>query len=397
MQLATRLYRLGGETAFAVSLAASAWAAKGHKVYPFHLGDINITTAPNISDAAYKAMRDGKTGYVPAAGIMPLREALANDVGAKRGMRFTPENVSVQPGGKPVIGKFLQAVMNPGDEVLYPSPGYPIYESMIEYHGGVAKPYCYIETNEGFILDMDYLRSLVTPKTRVLIFNNNQNPLAAESDRSEVEALAEIALKNNLFVLSDDAYAEMRYSGETIHIANVPGMAERTVILYTFSKKYAMTGWRLGAAIGEKHIIDAINALNGNDESCTANFVQWAGVEALTGDQSHVPMLLNTLRERRDAAVDALNSIKGIKVSRPESTFYLFPNVTQAMENLGYTDVNDFATVALHNTNVSFCTRKHFGRMQEDETQQYVRLAYSGINVEDIREGLIKLKQWIEV
>ena len=396
MTLAKRLENLGGETAFAVSLAAAAWAAKGNKVYPFHLGDINIPTAPNIMDAAYKAMKDGKTGYVPSAGIMPLRELMAADVGSRRGLHYSAENVAVQPGGKPVIGKFIQTVMNPGDEVLYPSPGYPIYESMIDYYGGVAKPYRYIETGKGFALDLDYLRSLITPKTKALIFNNCQNPLAAESDRAEIEAVAKIAIEHNLMVLADDAYEQMRYSGKTEYIANVPGMYERTVTLYTFSKKYAMTGWRLGAAIGPKPVIDAISQLNVNDESCTANFVQWAGVAALTGDQSYEAQTLETLRQRRDAAVNILSTIKGIRVAKPESTFYLFPNVTEAMQRRGFEDVNEFATAALHNTNVSFCTRRHFGRSQPNEVQQYVRFAYSGIDVENIQEGLTRLKTWIE-
>ncbi len=396
MTLAKRLENLGGETAFAVSLAAAAWAAKGNKVYPFHLGDINIPTAPNIMDAAYKAMKDGKTGYVPSAGIMPLRELMAADVGSRRGLHYTAENVAVQPGGKPVIGKFIQTVMNPGDEVLYPSPGYPIYESMIDYYGGVAKPYRYIETGKGFALDLDYLRSLITPKTKALIFNNCQNPLAAESDRAEIEAVAKITIEHNLMVLADDAYEQMRYSGKTEYIANVPGMYERTVTLYTFSKKYAMTGWRLGAAIGPKPVIDAISQLNVNDESCTANFVQWAGVAALTGDQSYEAQTLETLRQRRDAAVNILSTIKGIRVAKPESTFYLFPNVTEAMHRRGFEDVNEFATAALHNTNVSICTRRHFGRSQPNEVQQYVRFAYSGIDVENIQEGLTRLKAWIE-
>ncbi len=323
-------------------------------------------------DAANKALRDGKTGYVPSAGIGPLRDILASDVGSKRGVTYCAENVSVQTGGKPVIGKFLQVVMNPGDEVLYPSPGYPIYESMIDYYGGVAKPYRYIETDRGFALDLDYLHSLVTSKTRALIFNNCQNPLAAESDQTEIEAVAEIALKHDLMVLSDDAYAEMRYDGTTGFIVNVPGMQARTVTLYTFSKKYAMTGWRLGAAIGPEAIIKAISQLNVNDESCTANFVQWAGVEALCGAQDHVAVLLAELKARRDAAIDILNNTTGVHVSRPDSTFYLFPNVTGAMQRKGFDDVNAFATAALHATDVSFCTRKHFGRAQADEQQQYV-------------------------
>jgi aspartate aminotransferase len=395
IHLASRLEKLGGETAFAVSLAAADWASKGNKVYPFHLGDINIPTPRHIMDAAYQAMRDGKTGYVPAAGIAPLRAALAEDVGSKRGVAYAPENVSVQMGGKPVIGKFLQVMMNPGDEVLYPSPGYPIYESQIDYYGGVAKPYRYIETPTGFALDRDFLEAQITPKTRLIFFNNCQNPLAAESDEAEIDWLAGLILKHNLWVLSDDAYAEMRFSGVTDFLLKRPGLQDRVVTLYTYSKKFAMTGWRLGAAIGPTPVIEGITRINGNDESCSPNFIQWAGVAALKDSQDYLPGLIETLRIRRDAAVDLLNAIPGVSVARPASTFYLFPNVTEAMRAKGFDDVNAFATAALHATGVSFCTRKHFGRPQPGEQQHYIRLAYSGINVEDIREGLVKLARWL--
>ncbi len=181
MQLANRLEKLGTETAFAVSAAAAEWASQGHRVYPFHLGDMNIPTPSNIVEAMNKAIADGYTGYCAGAGIPSLRAALADDVGRKRGVRYTPEQVSVQPGGKPVIGKFLSAVMNPGDEVLYPNPGYPIYESQIEYLGGVAMPYGFLETDQGFALDMETLQRSITPRTRVLIYNNYQNPTGAHS------------------------------------------------------------------------------------------------------------------------------------------------------------------------------------------------------------------------
>jgi aspartate/methionine/tyrosine aminotransferase len=396
MKLANRLSNLGTETAFAVSEAAAAWAAQGHKVYPFHLGDIDIPTPANIFEAQCRAIEKGKTGYAPAAGIPQLREALAVDVGARRQLTYRPENVVVQPGGKPVVTKFIQAVMNPGDEVLYPNPGYPIYESQIEYQGGVAQPYRFVEGAAGFQIDMDYLESLITPQTRILIYNNQQNPLGAESSRTEMERLAELAQRHNLMVLTDEAYFDIRYSGDSHSIASLPGMQERTVILYTFSKKYAMTGWRLGAAIAPKDVAQAIAKLNTNDESCTAHFVQWAGVEALQGDQTGARAILQSLRERRDVAVEMLQSIPGITLHKPETTFYLFPNVTQAMARLGYNDVADFATAALHHACVSFCTRKHFGRPQPDEREQYVRFAYSGISANHIREGLGQLKAWIE-
>ena len=395
MHLATRLSNLGTETAFAVSLAAADWAAKGNRVFPFHLGDMNLPTPANVVAAMDRAIADGKTGYCAAAGIMPLREALAADVGSRRGLQFSPANVVVQPGGKPVIGKFIQTVMEPGDEVLYPNPGYPIYESQIEYFGGTAVPYRYLETPTGFVLDLEYLESHITPRTTAIFYNDLQNPLSAESSEAEMEAVAALAMKHDLWVLSDEAYFEMRYSGTSRSIASIPGMQERTVILYTFSKKFAMTGWRLGAAIGPTAVAEQIAKLNTNDESCTAHFVQWAGIEGVTGDQSGPAALVDILRTRRDAAVDAVNAMPGMHTARPEATFYLFVNVTQAMAAKGFTDVGEFATAALHNTGVSFCTRRHFGRPQPDEEQQYIRLAYSGISSDDITEGLGLLRQWV--
>lgn len=395
MALATRLDNLGTETAFAVSLAAAEWGAKGNRIFPFHLGDINLPTSQNIVDAMNKAIADGKTGYCPGAGIPQLREALAENIGQDRGLKFDASNVVVQPGGKPVITKFIQTIMNPGDEVLYPNPGYPIYESQIEYFGGIAKPYRYVATGTGFSIDIDQIKSLITPKTKAIVYNDLQNPNGAESTDAEREAIAEIAIANNLYVLSDEAYFEMRYNGKSKSIASLPGMAERTVILYTFSKKFAMTGWRLGAAIAPKEIADVIAKLNTNDESCTTHFVQYGGVEAVTGDQSGVPIMLNTLKQRRDTALELLRQMPGVKVHTPEAGFYLFPDVTEAMANKGITDLSDFAQQALHATGVSFCTRRHFGRPQEGEKEQYIRLAFSGIDNSDISDGLKFMGEWI--
>lgn len=395
MHLATRLDRLGTETAFAVSLAAADWASRGHRVYPFHLGDLDLHTPANVVAALERAIADGRTGYCPAAGIPPLREALAADAAARRGIELSAANVVVQPGGKPVIGKFIQSVMEPGDQVLYPNPGYPIYESQIEYFGGEAVPYRYVETPTGFALDLDHLASLVTARTTAIIYNDLQNPLSAESSQAEMEAVADLALRHNLWVLSDEAYFEMRYAGISRSIASLPGMLERTVILYTFSKKFAMTGWRLGAAIAPVGIAESIAKLNTNDESCTAHFVQWAGVEAITGDQSGAAALVEVLRSRRDAAVEAVNRVPGMHAARPDATFYLFVNVTEAMQSMGFDDVADFATAALHHTGVSFCTRRHFGRPQPGETEHYIRLAYSGISAADITEGLGVLTDWV--
>jgi aspartate aminotransferase len=394
MKLAKRLDHLGTETAFAVSAAAAAWAAKGNRVFPFHLGDINLPTPANIVEAMNRAIAEGKTGYCAAPGIAPLREALAKNIGADRGLSYSAANIVVQPGGKPVITKFIQALMNPGDGVLYPNPGYPIYESQIEYFGGRPLPYRYQETPKGFGIDLDQLRTLA-PKARLLIYNNLQNPLGCESSSAEMAEIARIAIENDLAVLSDEAYFEMRYAGKSQSIASLPGMAERTVILYTFSKKFAMTGWRLGCAAGPENVIAQIAKLNTNDESCTTHFVQAAGVAALENAGTAAPILVE-LQRRRDAAVEALRTVPGLTVAKPDATFYLFPNVTQAVERMGFKDVAEFATAALHSTGVSFCTRHHFGKRQSDETQHYIRLAYSGISCEDIREGIGRLAEWVQ-
>ena len=396
MKIAERIARLGTETAFAVSAEAAAFAAQGNKVYPFHLGDMNILTPANVMEAAVKAMKDGKTGYCPNAGIPQLREILAADVSASRGIEYTMENVAIQPGGKPTIGKFLLALMNPGDEVLYPNPGYPIYESQIEFHGGKGIPYSYVEGKENFDIDMDMIERQITPHTRLLVLNDLQNPTGAECSAAEFEKLAELVLKHNLYVLCDEAYFDIRYEGKSTSLTSLPGMAERCVILYTFSKKFAMTGWRLGAAIGPQEIIDVIIKLNVNDESCPNHFIQYGAIEGLTGDRTETLKILATLKKRRDTAVDILNSIEGVHCFRPNATFYLYPNVTGAMKKKGLTDYDDFRRTVLHETGVSFCTRLHFGRVLEGEDNFYIRLAYSGIDTAAIKEGLGKFKSFIQ-
>ena len=396
MKLAKQLEKLGTETAFSVSAAAAAWGDKGNKIYPFHLGDINLPTPRNIVEATDKAIADGYTGYCPGAGIPELRAAIARDVGTKRDLNYSAENVSIQSGGKPVISKFIATVMNPGDEVLYPNPGYPIYESQIEYQGGVAVPYIYLETEKGFDLDLDSVKSKITPKTRALIYNNFQNPNSAESSQEEIEQLAELAIKYDLWVLSDEAYFEIQYSGKPESIVSLPGMQERSIILYTCSKRFAMTGWRLGAAIGPKSAIDIINKFNTNFESCTTHFIQKGMVEAIEGDTSGPDSIIEELRRRRNAAVAGLNAIDGISIAAPNSTFYLFPNVTDIMERKGFTDIDQLMDEALIETSVSFCTRKHFGRLLEGETNHYLRFAYSGIDIDDINEGMAKLKNYFE-
>jgi aspartate/methionine/tyrosine aminotransferase len=396
MELAKRLSHLGTETAFAVSAEAARHVAQGNRVYPFHLGDMNIKTPDNIIEATYKAMKDGKTGYCPNYGIPKLRELLAEDINRSHGTDYTIDNVAIQPGGKPTISKFFMAMMNAGDEVLYPNPGYPIYESQIEFQGGIGLPYTYHEGQDNFELDIDQIESKITPRTRLIVVNDLQNPMGAEASPQELEALADVIKRHDLFVLCDEAYFDIRYEGKSRSLASLPGMAERCLLLYTFSKKFAMTGWRLGASIGPKEVIDIIAKLNVNDESCSNHFIQYGAIEGLTGDQSGARRIVKTLHERRDMAVSMLNSIDGIKCFKPNATFYLFPNVTGAMKRKGFDDYEQFRKAALAKTGVSFCTRLHFGRPLPGESESYIRFAYSGIDVGDIEEGLTGLKEWLE-
>ena len=396
MKLAERLTRLGTETAFAVSAEAAAYAAQGHRVFPFHLGDMNLPTPQNIVDASLRAIRDGKTGYCPNAGVPRLRELLAADLNRSHDTHYAMENIAIQPGGKPVIGKFLLALMNEGDEVLYPNPGYPIYESQIEFHGGVGRPYGYREGRDNFEIDLEAIERQITPRTRLLVLNDLQNPTGAVAKPGELQRLAGLVEKHDLTVLCDEAYFDIRYGGTSASFASLPGMEPRCLLLYTFSKKFAMTGWRLGAAIGPRELIDVIAKLNVNDESCSNHFIQYGAIEALTGDPGGARQIVDILRQRRDRAVEMLNAIPGVRCFRPEATFYLYPNVTELMQRKGLTDYNEFRLALLHQAGVSVCTRRHFGRPLPGERQYYVRLAYSGIDVGNIEQGLAALKTWAD-
>lgn len=396
IELARRVQDLGIETAFVVAGQAAAHGAAGNLVYPFHLGDLNLPTPANVIEAAHRAMLDGKNGYTANAGIAPLREALARDVNRSRHTNYTMDNVAVQPGGKPVIAKFLLALMNPGDEVLYPNPGFPIYESQIKFHGGVPVPYTTMPGEKNFTFDLDGLEAAITSKTRLLIVNDLHNPTSAECSPEDRKRIAAIAVKHDLMVLLDEAYFDVRFGGESASIISEPGMVERSVILYTFSKRYAMTGWRVGAALGPKEIIDVIIKLNVNDESCTSHSNQYAAYEALTGDQSGAESILKTLKERRDCCVRGLNAIEGVHCYQPNTTFYLYPDVTTAMHNKGFATYPEFLRAVLENTGLSMCARSHFGTPGAGETKRYLRLAYSGIDLERIEEGLDKLKKHLE-
>tara|TARA_Y100001970_G_C14223851_1_gene854333 strand:+ start:45 stop:1247 length:1203 start_codon:yes stop_codon:yes gene_type:complete len=392
-----RLVKLGTETAFSVSSEANILSKNGKKIYPFHLGDINIPTPNLIRKTTRKYIDSNKNGYCPSEGILEFREALAQDIGSKRGVVYNAENVIIQPGGKPTIWKFLTCVMNKGDQVLYPNPGYPIYESQIRFQGGEPIPYGFNETAEGYKINLDELKSLINEKTTILIYNNYQNPTSASSTKDEIESLAKLCIENDLWVLSDDAYFEIRYSDEPpLSIVNIPGMRERTAILYTFSKRFAMTGWRIGATIGPKNLMNQITRLNVNDESCTNHFIQCALAEIMGLVDDEAKLILSELEERKNTCVESLNSISGISLINPESTFYLYLNIKNIMIQKNYNDIERFRLDALDQIGFSFCTRHHFGAPKKGEDDRYIRLAYSGINKKEILEGMKIFKDWLE-
>ena len=395
MNLATRFAKLGTETAFAVAAEARRYADRGARVFPFHLGDIDLKTPENIIEAAYRAMREGKTGYCSNYGIPELREALAEDINGSHGTSYSGGSVAIQPGGKPVIQKFFLSLMNPGDEVLIPTPGYPIYESVVAFHGGKPVLYPYREGAAGFQLDLEDLERRITPATRLLVFNNLQNPTGAEEDEQQLAALSKLVLHHDLLVLCDEAYFDIRYQGKSRSLVSFPGMEERCLILYTFSKKYAMTGWRLGAAVGPKQLVDGIAKLNVNDESCSNHFVQYAGLEALTGAQDGSRAIMETLKQRRDRCHELVSAIPGVRCFKPNATFYLFPNVTGVMKRMGLEDYEAFRKAVLDATGVSFCTRLHFGTPLTGERERYIRLSYSGIDVAGIEEGIERLRTFV--
>lgn len=390
--LADRLSRLGTETAYAVAQEAGKIKSAGKKVYPFHIGDLNFGTPQVVIDSCKQALDDGFTGYCAAAGIPSLRKAMADHYYEVFGLDYNPDNVSVQSGGKPGIGKFLMCVCNDGDEVLFPSPGYPIYESMARFLNTKPIPYLYKETEAGsFALDIDELRSKITPRTKAIFVNNFQNPMGVAHTLEELEAVAQLCVENNLFVFSDDPYYQICFSDfnreDFVHIATLPGMMDRTVCGYTFSKSFAMTGWRLGAVLGPKWLIDQVTKINTNDEACTTHFIQVAGVTALThpdARQFTVDMVAE-LEVRRDVLAKELDSINGFHCIKPKATFYMMANVTEAMRMMGVRDIEDFRRKVLAETGVSFCTRAHFGTPTVGEVNQYVRFAFSGVTVEQIK------------
>jgi len=385
MRLAARMDRIGTETAFEAAARARALEATGRSVIHLEIGEPDFDTPANIREAAKRALDEGATHYTPTVGILELRAAIAADATARKGFAVTPDRVVVTPGGKPVMFFAILALIGDGDEVIYPDPGFPIYESMASYVGGKAVP-CPVRQENGFRLDPSELASLVTPRTRLVILNSPANPTGGVSTREDLEQIAAVARDRDLVVLADEIYGRILYEGEHVSIASLPGMAERTIVLDGFSKTYAMTGWRLGYGIVPEALITPFSRLIVNSVSCTNAATQWAGVEALTGPQDSVDAMVAEFRARRDLVVDGLNSIPGLTCLRPAGAFYAFPNIA----GTGLTGA-ELAEKLLKEGGVSVLAGTAFGHVGGD----HLRLSYANSRP-NLEEAILRMRSVIE-
>jgi aspartate aminotransferase len=367
MRLASRMQGIGTETAFEAAARARELEATGRDVIHLEIGEPDFDTPAFIREAAKRALDEGWTHYGPALGLPQLREAIAADASRRKGFPVDPEHVVVTPGAKPIMFYALLALAEAGDEVIYPDPGFPIYESMTRYVGAVPRPIALREAN-GFRMDPDELRGLVSDRTRLIIFNSPHNPTGSVLTRGDLEAIAAIAREREIVVLADEIYGRIVYEGEHVSIAALPGMAERTILLDGFSKTYAMTGWRLGYAVLPEALVQPYSRLIINSVSCTSSHAQIAAVEALTGPQDEVEAMVEEFRARRQLVVDGLNAIGGMRCLRPEGAFYVFPNV--AATGLSGAELADRL---LNEGGVSVLAGTAFGRTGVD----HLRLSYA--------------------
>ena len=382
MKLATRMLTIGTETAFEASARARALEATGRSVIHLQVGEPDFDTPVNIREAAKRALDAGKTHYPPFPGIPELRAAIAADSTARRGFDVAPERVYVTVGGKGVMYYAILALVDPGDEVIVPDPGYPIYESVTRFMGGTPVPIPIRQENE-FRLDPDELISLVTPRTRLIVLNSPANPTGGVLTRGDLERIAAVAIEHDLVVLSDEIYSRILYDGaEFVSIASLPGMAERTIVLDGFSKTYAMTGWRLGYGIVPGWLSEGFGKLIINNVSGATTFAQYGAVEALTGPQDSVAAMVAEFRARRDLVVDGLNAIPGVSCLRPLGAFYVFPDIS----GTGMTGAV-LANRLLNEVGVSVLAGTAFGGVGTN----HIRLSYANSR-ENITEALARMR-----
>lgn len=382
LRLARRMERLGTETAFEVLVKARALEAKGRDIVHLEIGEPDFDTPANIIDAATDALHNGFTHYGPSAGLPELRETIAQYVTETRGVNVTPEEVVVVPGGKPIIFSIL-ALAEDGDEVIYPNPGFPIYESMINYVGAKAMPIRLREELD-FRLDVDELAGLISDRTKVIILNSPQNPTGGVLKETDIDAIANAIGDRDIMVLTDEIYSRLIFEGEHHSIMSIDGMKERCILLDGFSKTYAMTGWRMGYGVMRTDLATHVARLMTNSNSCTASFSQVAGIEALCGSQDSVDQMRAEFKKRRDVMVAGLNEIKGFSCLLPKGAFYVFPNIKET----GWRS-KKLADALLEDAGVAALSGTAFG----DFGEGYLRFSVAN-SIENIEKALDRVDSW---
>ena len=383
LQLAKRMTRLGTETAFEVLVKAKALEAQGRDIIHLEIGEPDFDTPANIIEAGCDALHRSFTHYGPSAGLMELREVIAQYVSETRRVNVTPDEVVVVPGGKPIIFFSVLALAEEGDEIIYPNPGFPIYESMINYVGAKAVPIRLREELD-FRLDVDELASLINDRTKLIILNSPQNPTGGVLTKDDIAAIARAIGDRNIMVLSDEIYSRLIFEGEHHSIMSVDGMKEHTILLDGFSKTYAMTGWRMGYGVMRADLAAHISRLMTNSNSCTASFTQIAGIEALRGPQDVVDTMRTEFQKRRDVMVAGLNKIKGFSCRLPKGAFYVFPNITKT----GWPS-KKLADAVLDDAGVAALSGTAFG----DFGEGYLRFSVAN-SIENIEKALGRVGDW---
>jgi aspartate/methionine/tyrosine aminotransferase len=384
LRLAKRMSRLGTETAFEVLNRARELERQGKDVIHLEIGEPNFDTPANVVHSAVNALNAGWTHYGPSAGLPELRQAIAEEVSRTRGVRVSPEEVVVVPGGKPIIFFSILALVDDGDEVIYPNPGFPIYESMINYVGGRAVP-IQLREEKDFGLDVGELASLINDRTRLIILNSPHNPTGGVLNKSDIQQIAEAIGDRNIFILSDEIYSRLIFEGRHHSIVSEPGFKEHTILLDGFSKTYAMTGWRMGYGVMRHDLAQQVARLATNSVSCTASFSQIAGVEALRGDQSSVERMCSEFRRRRDTFVAGLNRIKGFSCRMPHGAFYAFPNISET----GWKS-KALADALLEEAGVACLSGTSFGEFGEG----YLRFSIAN-SMENLNRALERVESWV--
>jgi len=384
MKLARRMSRIGVEGAFKVLARARALEAQGRDIIHLEIGEPDFDTPRHIVEAGKQALDQGFTRYAPTPGLPELREAIATHVSRTRGIQVGAQRVSVVPGGKPMIFFPLLALVEAGDEVIYPDPGFPIYESMINFLDATPVPIPLVE-DRGFSFDLNLLRDKLSDKTKLLILNSPHNPTGGVIPAADIRAIAEMVRERDLMVLSDEIYSEIFFDQPPVSIASLPGMLEKTIILDGFSKTYAMTGWRIGYGVMPEWLVDAVTKLMVNSNSCTATFTQRAGIAALTGPEDDMAKMVAEFRRRRDAFCAGLNTLPGFRCSLPGGAFYAFPNIT----GTGWSS-ETLADALLEKAGVACLSGTSFGRYGEG----YLRFSIAN-SYENLMSAVARIKDFL--